>query len=148
MRCDAMRYGAVDMPTVAMLRASRTLIYLMYDHAIVVATALREVKINKPKPGGQNTPGKQAVGDGCRCWWCRCRCGDSRRAGRMPIDIEWERAAINRISSASTADGVGQFIKTGKGETGELGKASTLYIRAARFPQLAPNKKRPSPLPQ
>lgn len=52
------------------------------------------------------------------------------------------------IGSVALPDGDGQFIKTGKGETGELGKASTLHIRAARFPQSAPNKKRPSPLPQ
>lgn len=52
------------------------------------------------------------------------------------------------IGSVALPDGVGQFIKSGKGETGELGKASTLYIRAARFPQPAPNKKRRSPLPQ
>lgn len=65
-----MRYNAVDTPTVAMLCADRRLIYVVYDHAIVVATGSKEVKsiIQSPE-GGQNTPGKQARGDGCRCCW-------------------------------------------------------------------------------
>lgn len=95
MRCDAMRYDTMQLicQTVATLRADRTLIYVVDDHVIVVATGSKEVKsiiqsrkaktsrVSKLLAMGADAANSSGVGVGV---------GIHERAGRMSIDIEWE----------------------------------------------------------
>lgn len=118
--------------------------YVLNDHAIAAATGSKEVKSIIQSWEAKTRRVSRDLVD----YQCQCRCGESRRAGRMPIDIERERAAINRISSASAwGRSIHQDRQVQEQEQGRH-PLCTCTSALPVFHNPAPNKKRPFLLPQ